>query len=129
MAKWAGKFGDDLDQVWRLLKIGIDLPLNSHHPLEQELRALAAPHLAILVHKRGKLVAEAEAILSGRWLSELAEFAERIGRFLATEWQADQRRIVGLLDDIIAEEQHRLDDMLSRDAVPVTGRFDMRWAN
>lgn len=129
MARWAGKFGDDLDQVWRLLKIGIDLPLNSHHPLEQELRALAAPHIAVLVHKRSKLVAEAEAILSGRWLSELVEFAERIGRFLTDEWQADQRRIVGLLDDIIAEEQHRLNELLNSDGVPVTGRFDMRWAN
>jgi hypothetical protein len=129
MGKWTGKFGQDLDQVWRLLKIGIDLPLNSHHPLEQELRTLAAPHLAVLIHKRAKLVAEAEEILSGRWLAELVEFAERIGRFVAEEWQSDQRRIVGLLDDIIAEEQYRLDEMLSRDEVPVTGRFDMRWAN
>lgn len=129
MAKWAQKFGNDLDQVWRLLKIGIDLPLNSHHPLEQELRSLTAPHLAVLVHKRGKLVAEAEAILSGRWLDELADFAERIGRFLTEEWKSDRWRIIGLLDDIIAEEQQRLTDLLHHDPVPVTGRFDMRWAN
>lgn len=59
MGKW-GWVGEGLDQVRRLLKIGIDLPLDGCHPLEKELRVLAAPHLAVLVHKRGKLVEEAD---------------------------------------------------------------------
>jgi len=124
-----GKWSNDLDQVWQFFKTGIDLPLDGRHPLEQSLRELAEPHLAVLVHKRSKLAAEADAILSGKWLNELAEFAERIGRFLESEWQSDRRRILGLLDDIIAEEQHRQAEEASAESVPATGRFDMRWAH
>ncbi|HUJ45669.1 MAG TPA: hypothetical protein VLV55_00950 [Rhizomicrobium sp.] len=124
-----GKWSEDLDQIWQFLRTGIELPLDGRHPLELSLRDLTAPHLAVLVHKRGKLAAEADAILSGKWLGELADFSERIVRFLEIEWQADRRRIVGLLDDIIAEEQHRQAEEAFGESVPVTGRFDMRWAH
>jgi len=124
-----GRWSDEFDQVWQFLRTGIEFPLDGRHPLEQSLRDLVEPHLAVLVHKRSKLAADADAILSGKWLAELGEFVERIGRFLETEWQADRRRILGLLDDIIAEEQHRQADAASAECIPATGRFDMRWAH
>jgi hypothetical protein len=119
---------DEFITVWRFLKQGMVFPLDGRHPLEGELRALAQPYMPVLVHKRAKLANESEFILGGRWLDELVEFAERVICYLEAEW-LDRRQIVGLLDDIIAEEQQKIADALRRETVPVTSRFDMRWAN
>jgi hypothetical protein len=124
----ASGIANELATVWRFLKQGVDFPLDGRHPLEGELRALAGPYMPVLVHKRVKLADESEFILGGRWLDELAEFAERVVCYLEAEW-LDRRQIVGLLDDIIAEEQQKIADALRRESVPVTSRFDMSWAN
>lgn len=115
-------------EVWHLLKAGVDVPLHAHDTLENDLRTLAAPHLAVLVHKRTKLAEHGDSVLRGAWLAELSNFAERVGRYLAVELGEDRRRVIGLLDDIIASEQDKLADAVG-DPIPVTSRFDMRWAH
>lgn len=115
-------------EVWHLLKVGIEVPLHAPDTLEQDLRTLAAPHMAVLVHKRAKLAQNEDLVLRGAWLAELSAFAERVGRYLAVELDEDRRRVIGLLDDIVANEQDRLADAAG-DPIPVTSRFDMRWAH
>jgi hypothetical protein len=115
-------------EVWHLLKAGIDVPLHAHDMLEQDLRRLAEPHMAVLVHKRAKLASDGDSVLHGAWLAELSLFAERVGRYLAIELEEDRRRVIGLLDDIVANEQDRLADAAG-DPIPVTSSFDMRWAH
>jgi len=109
--------------------VRFDVPVAKADGLERSLRALAEPHMPVLIHKRTRMATD-EYILSGKWLGELVAFVERVGRYLAEDFGADRRRILGLLDDIIAEEQHRLTAMLGDGApLPATSRFDMRWAN
>jgi hypothetical protein len=115
-------------EVWHLLKAGIDVPLHAHDTLEHDLRTLAVPHMAVLVHKRTKLADGGNSILRGAWLAELSAFAERVGRYLAVELGEDRQRVIGLLDDIVAHEQEKLADAAG-DPIPVTSRFDMRWAH
>jgi hypothetical protein len=116
-------------EVWHLLKVGVDLPLSAGNTLEQDLRNLAAPHMAVLVHKRAKMARGNDSVLQGAWLMELSAFAERVGRYLAAELAEDRRHIVGLLDDIIASEQEKFADAETGDAaIPLTSRFDMCWA-
>jgi hypothetical protein len=115
-------------EVWHLLKVGIEVPLHPHDTLEQDLRTMAAPHIAVLVHKRTKLAEDGDSVLRGAWLAELSAFTERVGRHLATELGEDRRRVIGLLDDIVAHEQDKLVDAAG-DPIPATSRFDMRWAH
>jgi hypothetical protein len=115
-------------EVWHLLKVGIEVPLHPHDALEQDLRTMAAPHMAVLVHKRTKLAKDGDSVLRGAWLAELSAFAERVGRYLATELGEDRRRVIGLLDDIVAHEQDKLANGAG-ELIPVTSRFDMRWAH
>ena len=125
-ALWTVRAG--AKEVWHLLKIGIDVPLPAHDGLERDLRTLAAPHMAVLVHKRSKLADPGDSVLHGAWLAELSAFAERVGRYLAIELTEDRKRVIGLLDDIVAHEQERIADA-EVDPIPVTSRFDMRWAH
>ena len=126
MAGWRVGSPDHLRQT-RRLTAGFDF-LVAKDDVERSLRALAAPHMPVLIHKRSRMATE-EYILSGKWLGELVAFVERVGRYLAEDLAADRRRVVGLLDDIIADEQQKLANVLGRDPMPATSRFDMRWAN
>lgn len=115
-------------EVWQLLRSGIDAPLYASNLLEQDLRALAAPHMAVLVHKRAKLAGSGGSDPHDPWLAELSAFAERVGRYLAAELGDDRERVIVLLDGIVAGEQQRL-AAAEADPIPVTSRFDMCWAH
>ena len=112
-------------EVWRLLKQGIDIPTDWQPALHDELRALAAPHLAVLAHKRTKLV---QALQDERWASELGDFVNRVlWPYLATSEALagrSQNCVAELLDEIVAAEQR----VVAADAIPLTSRFDTSWA-
>jgi hypothetical protein len=114
-------------EVWRLLRQGIDIPSDWQPALHDELRALAAPHLAVLVHKRAKLV---EALQDERWASELVEFVNRIlwPHLAASEALGgrNQNCVAELLDEIVAAEQRAVAAVTR--TVPLTSRFDSGWA-
>ena len=102
-------------------------------PFENELRALVKPHLAILVHKRTKLLAPGDdlAARNARWAQELDAFINRTFFWpqpAATEAHGgdDRRHIVRFVDSIVAEEQAR--DMAGQ-GLPTTSRFDSSWAD
>ena len=105
-----------------------------HSPFEDELRTLVKPHLAILVHKRTKLLAPGDNLeaRNARWAEELDAFINRTFFWpqpAATEahGRVDRRHIARFVDDIVAEEQAR--DMAAGQSLPTTSRFDSSWAN
>jgi hypothetical protein len=113
-------------EVWRLLKQGIDIPTDWQSGLHAELRELAAPHLAVLVHKRTRLV---QALQDERWASELGDFVSRIlwPHLASSDKLAgrSQSCVAELLDEIVAAEQRVAAQIVP---VPLTSRFDTSWA-
>jgi hypothetical protein len=96
---------------------------------ENELRALVEPHLAILVHKRTKLLAPGHDFTarSARWVQELDAFVYRTFFWpqpATTEahGRVDRRHIARFVDGIVADEQVRI--MAAPEALPTTSRFD-----
>jgi hypothetical protein len=111
-------------EVWRLLRQGIEMP--GEPALHDELRALVAPHLPVLVHKRIKLM---QALQDERWTSELNDF---VGRVLWPQLAAspalggrNANCVAELVDEIVAAEQ-RAETTVS---IPLTSRFDTSWAS
>jgi hypothetical protein len=103
-------------------------------PFEDELRALVKPHLAILVHKRTKLLAPGDDLTArnARWAQELDAFIARTFFWpqpATTEAHGgvDRRHLARFVDGIVAEEQAR--DLAGGQALPTTSRFDSSWAN
>ncbi|MGH6872056.1 MAG: hypothetical protein ACREHE_11175 [Rhizomicrobium sp.] len=113
-------------EVWRLLKQGIEMPTEWQPKLHDEIKALAAPHMPVLVHKRTRLV---QALQDERWASELVDFIGRIvwPHVSASENLAgrDQNCVAELLDEIVAAEQRAVTAMAP---IPQTSRFDTSWA-
>jgi len=115
-------------EVWRLLKRGIEFPAEWQSPLQDELRELTTPHLAVLVHKRGKF---ADAFQDERWSGELVDF---VGRILWPHIETsealdgrDQNCVAELVDEIIASEQRVA--AARAEVYPLTSRFDASWAS
>jgi hypothetical protein len=89
--------------------------------IDDEVRALVEPHLAILAHKRAKFAAE-------RWAKELDDF---IGRtFFWPEPAAseifgkmDRRQIAQMVDQVVDEHS------VAATELPQTSRFDSSWAD
>jgi hypothetical protein len=112
-------------EVWRLLRQGIDIPAAWHAPLQEELRDLAHPHMAVLMHKRAKFGAD-----DARWHDELHYF---VGQTLwphiaKSELLAgrNEAQVAELLDEVVAASQRR---EAEREAeLPLTSRFDTSWA-
>jgi hypothetical protein len=105
-----------------------------HPAFDDELRALVKPHLAILVHKRGRLLASGDdfAVRKMRWAEELDCFVNRTFFWpqpAATEahGQVDRRHIARFVDSIVAEEQSRV--AAAPGSLPTTSRFDSHWAD
>jgi hypothetical protein len=117
-----------IGEAWRLLKRGVEFPGDWQSPLHGELRELTAPHLAVLVHKRTKLV---DAFQDERWASELVDFVSRIlWPHIATSEALDGRNqncIAELVDDIVASEQRVA--AARAEIYPLTSRFDTSWAS
>jgi hypothetical protein len=120
-------FKETVREVWRLLKQGIEMPTDWQPALQTELRELAAPHLAVLVHKRTKLV---QALQDERWASELGDFVSRIlwPHLASSDHLAgrSQNCVAELLDEIVAAEQRAVARIVP---VPQTSRFDTSWAS
>jgi hypothetical protein len=102
-------------------------------PFEDELRTLVKPHLAILVHKRTRLLAPGDdlAARNARWGQELDAFVNRTFFWpqpAATEIQGrvDRRHITRFVDSIVAEEQAR--ELTAAQVLPTTSRFGSSWA-
>jgi len=124
--------GATLREVWRLLKQGIDFSSSVEPKLQSEVRELAAPHMAVLVHKRAKVGATMGTIEDEQWLGELGDFVSRmLWPYLQESSVLNGRSkncVAELLDDIVAAEQRHFCDMAMADIMPRTSRFDNSWA-
>lgn len=112
-------------EVWRLLKQGIDIPAAWHAPLQEELRDLAHPHMAVLMHKRAKFGAE-----DARWHDELHHFVSQTlwPHIAKSELLAgrNEAQVAELLDEVVAASQRR--EAERETEIPLTSRFDTSWA-
>jgi hypothetical protein len=95
-------------------------PFAPHPSVEQEVQALVAPHLAILIHKRRKFAAE-------RWAKEIDEFVGRIFFWPASVVPLERSQLAALVDRIVAQAQEAADTTASM--LPQTSRFDSSWAD
>ena len=104
------------------------LEISDQGPSIADIRELAEPHMAILVHKRARACAEsgADVRCDKRWAEEL----ERHASYWAgsNHIQGAIATIAALLDTVVAEEQRRLAEASQMEAMPVTSRFDTSWA-
>ena len=124
-------FGAALREVWRLLKQGIEFSSSIEPKLQGEVRELAAPHMAVLVHKRAKVGATMGTLEDEQWFGELGDFVSRmLWPYLQESAVLNGRSkncVAELLDDIVAAEQ-RNHDLAMADIIPRTSRFDTSWA-
>ena len=128
-----GGFRDAIGQVWRLLKRGIEFPMIPHTPLHSELRELAAPHIPLLVYKRGKISQTRGPLDDEKWFGELSDFVSRmiwphLQKNPAFEGRS-KNCVAEMLDEIVAHEQQHSVDAALADILPRTSRFDSgSWA-
>jgi hypothetical protein len=122
--------GAALKEVWRLLRQGIEFSVEPK--LQSEVRELAAPHMAVLVHKRAKVGATMGTIHDEQWLGELGDFVSRmLWPYLQESPVLNGRSkncVAELLDEIVAAEQRNIHDLAMADIIPRTSRFDTSWA-
>jgi hypothetical protein len=102
-----------------------DTTFEPNTSFEDELRSLVEPHLAILVHKRTRLLAPGQDFTarSARWVQELDAFVNRtffwpqpaVGE---AHGKVDRRHIARFVDGIVADEQVRI--LATPAALPAT---------
>ena len=120
------QFVGALKQVLGLLIQGFDFESDSRRTFELELAELLAPHMALLVQRRQKLL---ESAGRERWSDELELFMRRsLWPALGAErdYAERNRTFVALLIDVMIERaQHRTANA-NAILVPL---FDASWAN
>lgn len=121
-------FGSAIGDAWKLVKVSVRFEPEN---LKDDVYALAAPHFAVLMHKREKHFESLELSGERRWYAELGEFAARVvipsldGN--AQHASGLAASVVEMLDAMVADEQIRV----SREALtalPFTSRFETSWA-
>jgi len=122
--------GMALKEVWRLLKQGIEFSVEPK--LQGEVRELARPHMATLVHKRAKVGATTGPVQDEQWYGELGDFVSRmLWPYLQESPVLNGRSkncVAELLDEIVAAEQRAVCERAMVDIIPRTSRFDTSWA-
>jgi len=123
------QFVDALKQVRALLIQGLDFETDSRRTFERELALLLAPHMAVLIHRRQKLLVGAGR---ERWSDELDHFMRQslwpsLGAEL--DYAERNRTFVTLLVDVMIEREQRRATNETPIALPLVSRFDASWAN
>jgi len=126
-------FKQAVQEVWRLLKQGIEYPMVPHSPLHSELRELAEPHMAVLIYKRSKISQTRGPLDDENWFGELSDFVARmLWPYLEENPVLAGRSkncVAEMLDEIVAHEQQHSVDAALADILPRTSRFDSgSWA-
>ena len=123
-------------EVWQLLKQGIAFAPEAEPKLQCELRELAKPHMAVLVHKRARVTADPNSLQDERWFGELSDFVSRmLWPFIESNPALEGRSkncVAELLDEIVAAEQRSIADlqrMALADILPRTSRFETSWVS
>jgi len=132
MANSTGWFSDAIGGAWRIIKHGTKIHNAANSPYYDELCALSAEHMAILVHKRTRYLGKPGAEMNLRWFTELDDFVTHTicPRLFdaSTAEVGNKSDIIEVLDEIIGAEQRRLAAESASD-MPHTSRFDTSWAS
>ena len=118
-----------LKQVLELLLQGLDFESDSRRALELELAQLLAPHMAVLIHRRQKLL---EGAGRERWSDELDLFMRRsLWPALGAELDYAERNhtFVTLLVDVMIEREQRRTTSANPILARLSSRSDASWAN
>ncbi|HWD25711.1 MAG TPA: hypothetical protein VG387_01000 [Rhizomicrobium sp.] len=116
-------------QVIGFVMQGVDFDSHGWRSFEAEMRELIAPHIAVLAHRRAKLLDGSDG---QRWADELEGFMRTgLWPLLAEERDfADKNRaFVGLMLDVQIAEEQRRQQVSARDALPQVSAFDASWAS
>jgi hypothetical protein len=128
-----GWFSDAIGGAWRLVKHGTKIHNAGNSPFYDELCALSAEHMAILVHKRSRYLGAPDDRMNLRWFTELDDFVTHTiwpRLFEASMAGVNSKSdIIEVLDGIIGAEQRRIAAKKAADDIPHTSRFDTSWAN
>ena len=115
-------------QVVGFLVQGVDFEAEGWRAFEAEMRELIAPHIAVLAHRRAKLLDGSDGV---RWGEELDTFMRNgLWPLLADERDFAERNrtfVTLMLDVAIAEEQGRR-QASSAQSLPFVRAFDASWA-
>ena len=115
-------------QVVGFLVQGMEFEAEGWRAFEGEMRELIAPHMAVLMHRRAKLLDGSDG---ARWADELDGFMRKsLWPLLGDDRDyADRNRtfVTLMLDVAIAEEQRRTRSLQSA-ALPFVRSFDAAWA-
>jgi|SRR6185295_5854560 hypothetical protein len=118
-----------LKQVVAFFVQGINLDAVRRQAFENDLKELIAPHLAVLVHRRAKLLTSAG---QERWSDELDAFLRQsLWPLLGADKDyADRNRIfVTLVVDVAIEQEQKRQAQAGAAVIPLVSRFDASWAN
>ena len=118
-----------LKQIASFIVQGIDLDSDRRRAFELELNELIVPHMAVLVHRRKKLI---ENSGHERWSDELDDFLRHclwplLGADL--DYAERNRTFVTLIVDIAIERAQARVEQEYAVVIPLVSRFDATWAN
>jgi hypothetical protein len=116
-------------QVIGFLVQGVDFDSSGWRAFEGEMRELIAPHIAVLAHRRTKLLDGSDG---RRWSDELDTFMRNGLWPLLTDERdfADRNRaFVGLMLDVAIAEEQRRQQVSCAQSLPFVRSFDASWAS
>lgn len=118
-----------IQQVIGFLTKGVEFNSGDWQVFETEMRELIAPHMAVLVHRRVKLLDGSDG---ASWWEELDRFMDTsLWPLLGDERDyADRNRtFVTLMLDIAISEEQRRRAAQRPDLLPHVARFGSAWAS
>src|ERR1700761_8425342 len=116
-------------QVIGFVMQGVEFDGRGWRAFEGEMRELIAPHIAVLAHRRAKLLDGSDG---QRWADELEGFMRTgLWPLLGDERDfADRNRaFVGLMLDVQIAEEQRRQQVSARDTLPQVSAFGASWAS
>jgi hypothetical protein len=115
-------------QVIGFLVQGVDFEADGWRAFEAEMRELIAPHIAVLAHRRAKLLDGSDGT---RWSDELDNFMRKgLWPLLGDErdFAERNRTFVTLMLDVAVAEEQRRQQTLCAQSLPFVRAFDASWA-
>ena len=125
------KIAGTIRQVIGFLIQEMKFETDTWRKFEREVKALVAPHLPVLAHRRERLL---DGTGEARWSDELGGFMERglwplLGDTDRAYAERNRTFVTLLLDVAIADEQRRMQAVSRAEALPLVRAFDANWAN
>jgi len=116
-------------QVIGFIVQGMDFEVDVWRDFEVEMRQLIAPHMAVLAHRRTKLLDGSDG---ARWAGELDGFMHKNLLPLLGDERAFAERnfsFVRLMLDVAVAEEQRRKQAECASALPYVSGFDASWAS